>query len=321
MIKPFGHALPYGKRAFFLKKRIDRSLKKSLSDIVSLCYEEGWCEPFIIPHHPTQYPLLDYTSPFLYTLLGKLLTACEENNAQMGKEYIDELKHLLSLNHNKIINYQCESITNKLWNEVDHISFQEIPEGGSSAPCPPQLWKEGQRLIEDALCALKYGAKDAYEEHIQLVNHFIILKSERFIAGSSFDIQGCILMKIKENHLLLDIIDNIIHETAHQYIFLLSTLDPLCLNDPADLYTSPLREDPRPIMGNFHALFVISRLIYALKSIKSYPKKHDIDVNTLQQYIENYEEKFNLALPSFYRDAHLTALGRRLMRSAESAIK
>jgi hypothetical protein len=321
MIRKLGHALPCAKRAFFLKRRIDRNLIQSLDQVISVCYEEGWCDFSSllskIPQHTSDLKL----SPFLYTIYNKLLEAGETEDRDSAEKLLQTLKTIPVYIKDQILNYQDPSITELLWKEVEWISFREIPEGGQLSPCDSALWQSGQELVKDALEVMAEGAPQVYEELKNLVNMIILVDSERFIGGSSFDIQGCILLKVAPQYPLLEIVDILVHEAAHQYIFLLSTLDPLCLNDRNKLYPSPLRKDPRPIMGNFHAIFVLGRFIYTLNFLRDSSYAERLGACKLKEKIDLYKEKISLALPCFYEHAHLTALGARLIGSVESMLK
>ncbi len=54
----------------------------------------------------------------------------------------------------------------------------------------------------------------------------------------------------------------LLHETAHQLLFGLSLDQPVVENDVEERYASPLRPDPRPMDGIFHATFVCARMRY-----------------------------------------------------------
>ena len=64
-------------------------------------------------------------------------------------------------------------------------------------------------------------------------------------------------------HSELQVLEALVHETAHHYLFLVQAVRPLV--DPAHsvLYRSPLRPDPRPLLGvllAYHALVYIGSL-------------------------------------------------------------
>ena len=60
-------------------------------------------------------------------------------------------------------------------------------------------------------------------------------------------------------------IDCLTHESAHAHLFSLSLGDSFVTNPDDELHLSPLRRDPRPLDGLFHATYVSARI--ALRSI------------------------------------------------------
>ncbi len=52
----------------------------------------------------------------------------------------------------------------------------------------------------------------------------------------------------------------LVHEVTHALLFGLSSDDPLVLNSPDESYPAPLRTDPRPMDGIYHATIVCARL-------------------------------------------------------------
>ncbi len=63
---------------------------------------------------------------------------------------------------------------------------------------------------------------------------------------------------------VLGLAESLIHETQHNFLNLLSLIEPVLLNPPDALYASPVRPDPRPIWGVLLAVhaFVPVELLY-----------------------------------------------------------
>lgn len=59
-------------------------------------------------------------------------------------------------------------------------------------------------------------------------------------------------------------IEHITHETSHLYLNCLLGFDRLVLNDPSERFSAPIRKDPRPMLGIYHATFVLSRMVRVL---------------------------------------------------------
>lgn len=66
-------------------------------------------------------------------------------------------------------------------------------------------------------------------------------------------------------------LEQLIHETAHLHLDQLMEFDPLILNPAHEKYVSPIRKDPRPMRGIFHATYVLARLylFYSIYNFKS----------------------------------------------------
>jgi hypothetical protein len=85
-------------------------------------------------------------------------------------------------------------------------------------------------------------------------------------AASSLSAFGMVLLRpphdLTQQYERLFYFDRIIHETAHIYLNLLMTFDPL-VNNGSELAPSPARQTFRPVKGVLHAHFVFFRLLYA----------------------------------------------------------
>lgn len=69
-------------------------------------------------------------------------------------------------------------------------------------------------------------------------------------------------------------LDTLVHETSHLHLFAIIDRNILILNDEQDLYSSPLKKDKRPMVGVFHAVFVLARMVRILRRYcNAYPNK------------------------------------------------
>jgi hypothetical protein len=55
-------------------------------------------------------------------------------------------------------------------------------------------------------------------------------------------------------------VEHLVHETSHLHASALQIHDDLILNPPDETYTAPIRPDARPMSGNYHATFVLTRI-------------------------------------------------------------
>jgi len=128
---------------------------------------------------------------------------------------------------------------------------------------------EARSDVERALAALAAWAPGFHGEFVAVVRRLIVVKpsgSQRmtFRAASSFALWGALAGNQQSHPRWWDWVPTLVHEVAHSILFARARHAPLVENDPAERCTSPLRDDPRPIDGIYHAAFVSAREAVAL---------------------------------------------------------
>lgn len=86
----------------------------------------------------------------------------------------------------------------------------------------------------------------------------------RFDGGSSYMLWGALFLNARFHETVVAMAEVIAHESAHTLLFGLSVEEPLVFNADDALYASPLRADPRPMDGIFHATFVSARMHWVM---------------------------------------------------------
>jgi len=138
-----------------------------------------------------------------------------------------------------------------------------------------QLWRETPDLDPDELdefvgdtrrllLALEY-ARERLPQLFQWVGsrtRVVILlrklRAEHASSSSAVDIPGAIFVTVHDE---IQAIEAMVHESAHQHLFMSEVAAPLVDPRDTELYGSPLRDDPRPLRGlllAYHALAYIS---------------------------------------------------------------
>ena len=174
----------------------------------------------------------------------------------------------------QVLPYKDSFLSSTQW---EYYHFVMTPGGYSDAvflPPSKESFARSSSLCQKALLEIKNVAPTYYAEVQQFVSHILIVHSDKFEAGSSFDVLG--LITFIESLDFRTLVEHIVHETAHQYLYNVMTFDQVCSGE--GLYESPLRKDPRPLEGIYHATFVLARIIdfykHALKNNSSLPKEH-----------------------------------------------
>jgi len=175
-------------------------------------------------------------------------------------------------------------------------------------------FKHTQKCIIEALEIIRECLPQFFYEIKNYINTFVLFSSQTMSSGSSSHLLKCIYIQtFKDNSLtsLLRILDRIIHETAHMHLHLLSMYDPLVLNSVNEKFTSPFRKDPRPMIGVFHAYFVLFRLILVMRD-KNFRAVFKNEIGEVDDMLRRYENAYQYSYKVVLEGANFTKLGKRL---------
>lgn len=126
--------------------------------------------------------------------------------------------------------------------------------------------------IRDAMRLFEEVAPEISGE-IRATIREIVLVSGRFNDTGIFDgatvfsFWGALFLNAGEHRTRIEAIDGLAHESAHAVLFGRSEGTAFVENSDDERYASPLRLDPRPLDGIFHAMFVSARMHYAHASL------------------------------------------------------
>jgi HEXXH motif-containing protein len=142
--------------------------------------------------------------------------------------------------------------------------------GSWAALAPPAMneWQSFRENVAAALEVIEEADSSLSAELRTLVIQIVGMgrpadPSGRSYAGlSSFMLWGAVLLSIRQHPTVLDVVAGLVHEAAHQLLFGVALDEPLVENAIEERYGSPLRKDPRPMDGIFHATFVCARMHY-----------------------------------------------------------
>jgi len=150
---------------------------------------------------------------------------------------------------------------------------------------------------------LEQSAPELFEETIVIVDEIVSVKpdgSQRFDydGGSSFALWGAVVINADTHPGWPRYCKTLVHEAAHNVLFAIARTEPLLLNDPDASYGSPLRDDPRPMDGIFHAAFVAARESLAFDGILAW---HEKTGGLSSQEVEDVVELFETSVITFWQ--------------------
>ena len=141
-----------------------------------------------------------------------------------------------------------------------------------SAP-PDELFAGFRDQLDGAIALMRSTAPDLADEFNALIRQILVANGRaasgafEFDGASSFLLWGALFLNPTRVHNRVSLVEALAHEAAHNLLFGLSIDDILVLNPETELFTSPLRVDPRPMEGIYHATFVSARMAYAVEKL------------------------------------------------------
>lgn len=141
-----------------------------------------------------------------------------------------------------------------------------------------------------------------------------------FDGGSSPMLWGGLFLNVARRRTPLELLEVLVHESAHLLLYAFCQHEPLVLNDEAERYPSPLRADPRPMEGIFHATWVSARMAHAMEILS---RSVDLGDALRHQALEAMKaDRANFLAGEAVIRAHgqLTSTGRRLIVAATAAM-
>lgn len=114
----------------------------------------------------------------------------------------------------------------------------------------PELGEEIRGLVREVVCVVGDPQQNM-----------------QFDGGSHFQLWGALFINAEFHQTPSAMMEVLAHESAHGLLFGFCTHEPLVLNDDDVLHPSPLRADPRPMDGIFHATFVSARMHLAMSKL------------------------------------------------------
>jgi hypothetical protein len=180
---------------------------------------------------------------------------------------------------------------------------------------------ESRQKFKRALAILKEHAPAIHAELETQISEFIPARGLpargiEFDGCSSLERWGSILINAEMKKTDLELAETIAHEAAHNTLFALAPVDGVVENDDSERYSSPLRVDPRPMNGIYHATFVLARMCFAMREVAASPTSPTALAEEARKLSEQSARLFLDGHKIVLEHAVLTHEGREIMRNA-----
>jgi HEXXH motif-containing protein len=184
-----------------------------------------------------------------------------------------------------------------------------------------------RRQIEVAMDLLREAAPELHQEVEIIVRDIVLSRPDgtnliNYSGASSFALWGGLTINAETQREWVQLYRQIVHEAGHNLLFGIARDQPLVTDDPSERRPSPIRADPRPMDGIFHAAFVSAREAYAFEALLS---RHDEtkclsadDAVILNDLLELSVLAFWDAVETLRGEAQLTTLGEAVLSDCEA---
>ena len=192
--------------------------------------------------------------------------------------------------------------------------------GFSEPPAP--LVASARTLVAASLRRLRRIDPVLVGEFEALVRELILVVGEsgvdyQFAGGSSYTLWGALFLNAEHHTSEVAVIEALAHESAHSLLFGFCHDEPLVNNADDELFSSPLRVDPRPMDGIYHATYVSARMYRVLSVLLESGDLSADETAFVRSARDEDEENFFAGLGVVREYALLTGTGRALMAEAE----
>lgn len=180
--------------------------------------------------------------------------------------------------------------------------------------------------IPVAMHWLRKAAPELYGEVEIIVRDIVLSRPDgtnliNYSGASSFALWGALTINAETQREWAQLYRQIVHEAGHNLLFGIAREQPLVLDDPAERRISPIRADPRPMDGIFHAAFVSAREAYAFEALLNFNEDADAlsddDVQIFEDLLELSVLAFWNGVETLRSEANLTELGAKILDDCE----
>ncbi len=261
-------------------------------------------------------------SPLAFSFYNDTVLAIEEDDVEKASQYLTELTALPlrtgGLEILELADPKDDAIAARyarFLNDDPSVSFEIFPPSKAIA-------EKCRAQIRDAFALLDAGDPALAGEIRALLREIILAagnkdpKAYTFDGASSFMLWGAIILNADRGDGAIGMAQMLAHESAHNLLFGFSADEALVENTPDELFSSPLRKDPRPMDGIYHATFVTARMYRVVHQLLESGILDAAAREKAQKDLAENARLFQHGIETVQKFARLSPLGESVMRGA-----
>jgi hypothetical protein len=310
---------PDGRRAAFLYARMIERLAQSVEEIVQgssshIEFEER------VARLPQRIRASSRVAPEVYCIYFDLLQAVRRDDLDTSARLLGEMDTRMdaplpsfysrwgalpeSTTRRYLTYVNADPTTKVKFNTLSSSEFDQV-----------------RHLADDAFGVLERVAPEIGAETRSLVTEIVFVSSVpnlSFGGATSFFCWGALFLNADRHRTLVAMIDGLTHESVHAHLFSLSLGDSFVTNPDDERHPSPLRRDPRPLDGLFHATYVSARMHYAHSRVIESGVLSENEESEARKTLAASRTAFSEGLKTLNDYASLTPLGGRVIDAARN---
>lgn len=178
-----------------------------------------------------------------------------------------------------------------------------------------------KRQFASVMDLLQQAAPEFVAELTALISELILVVGPKdarvhFDGGSSYQLWGALFLNAVRHKTRIDVIDSLAHESAHSRLFGLCVEEAPVRNADDELHPSPLRPEPRPMDGVYHATFVSARMHWAMSRLIASGLLSEEELTIAVKARDDDRRNFERGYDTVAAHARLTDTGRVALAAA-----
>ena len=311
---------PSGERGRLLDRAMRERLADSLDHVVKAIGTE-----LGLPPYAARDAIADIRahrqSPQVFGAYYDLVLAIERDELEAGIRFTTQL--IDGVGCAKPAHWVAK-LSDRRLSDADRYRRLLLPETVAASDPDEPVFDLAAGRIDAAMTLLERGFPEMAAEILALLHEIIIAvgpedpKSLTFDGSSSYMLWGAIMLNARGQSTVLDTAQALAHESGHNVLFGLCASGPLIYNDDEESFSHPLRQDPRPMDGVFHAAYVIARMHQTLERLLQADVLTNEQREAAARDLKIQRNSFAEADAVIRQSAKLTAIGAEAIAAARA---
>ena len=210
--------------------------------------------------------------------------------------------------------------------DADQVCMELLGDGFRMAPIDAEEAKAFVELCKDGFDLMRKTLPSIYSDVDAVVREVLLARAPKgdkmeFDGASHYQFWGLLLLNPKHHKTPLAVVEVLAHEASHSLLFGLTQNEPLVHNPDDERFASPLRKDPRPMDGIYHAAFVSARMWWAMDQISRSDLLTSEQKDQAKTAAETDRANWEAGLSVIDAHAQLSATGERILNDARRVME